>query len=70
MPFGYVPKPGKVVEVADKENVNPNTPITRHAIFLNHQRRLSMMLENKKKRKVDIDEFIGNNTSIAMRTRH
>ena len=28
------------------------------------------MLENKKKRKVDIDEFIGTNTSIAMRTRH
>lgn len=70
MPFGYVPKPVKVVEVADKENVNPNKPLTRHTILLGRQRRLSVIAENKKKRKADIDEFIEKNTSIAMRIRH
>ena len=73
MPFGYVPKPKNVLDNlfddCDKENLTPNAPRTRYTVVSEQRKKLSASLEKRKRHITDMETFVENNSSIAMRTR-
>ena len=73
MPFGYVAKPKNVLDNlfddCNKENSTPNAPRTRYTVVTEQRKKLSASLEKRKRHITEMETFIENNSSIAMRTR-